>query len=99
MIGSALVFVFFTGQATFIFHQFCFVTAVKSDKSECFTIRELYLNFGRLLSYLLIVLIVLYGDFELLKYILFLLTFGLAAMGGYAVYLNKRLDEEYCATE
>lgn len=63
----------------------------KHFKCEYFVTRELYINFGRIISYAFLITIAINQSPDRLKYFLFVLTAFLALMGFSCIKLNKKL--------
>lgn len=58
-------------------------------KNEYFVIRELFLGLGRIVSYTMLLVFGLYGNFETLQYFLLFLTLFVAQMGLNGIRLNR----------
>ena len=62
-------------------------------KNEYFVIRELFLGLGRIVSYTMLLVFGLYGNFETLQYFLLFLTLFVALMGLNGIRLNRYFDK------
>ncbi len=62
---------------------------IKSIKNEYFVVRELFLNLGRLVSYVILLIACMYDDFVILKYLLGFFTIFLVIMCYNCIQLNR----------
>lgn len=62
-------------------------------KNEYFVIRELFLGLGRIISYTMLLMFGLYGNFEMLQYFLLFLTIFVALMSLNGIRLNHYFDK------
>lgn len=62
-------------------------------KNEYFVIRELFLGLGRIVSYTMLLMFGLYGNFEILQYFLLFLTMFVALMSLNGIRLNHYFDK------
>jgi MFS family permease len=75
------------------FYNMSNTKSIKQNMEEFFGVRELFLNFGRIFSFILMLVISITGNFENIKFVLLFLTLCVSASGIYALVAHKQQEK------